>query len=103
MDHAAKRTPTHQLKALRACPRAWLQVLGLSRLLLGVPMKAPPAGAGPGGPDAGPRSATRPPSALDPVFDLGDRTRAERAAAANFDESVSAVLYTPIHLNWVQF
>ena len=67
-----------------------------------VPVKAPAAGPGPKGPNAGPRSAAHSPSAPDPVFDL-DRTRAERAAAANFDESVSAVLYTPIHLNWVQF
>ena len=48
MDQAAKRTPTHQLKALRACLRAWLQVLGLGRLLVGVPVKDPPAGTGPG-------------------------------------------------------
>ena len=33
MDQAARRTPTHQLQALRACPRACLQVLGLGRLL----------------------------------------------------------------------
>ena len=38
-----------------------------------------------------------------PCFRPRRLTRAERAAAANFDESVSAVLYTPIHLNWVQF
>ena len=42
MDQAARRTPTQQLQALRACPRAWLQVLGLGRLLLRVPMKDPP-------------------------------------------------------------
>ena len=65
-------------------------------------MKDPAAGAGPGGLDAGPGLATRTPSAPDPVFDLGDCTRAERAAAANFDESVSALLYTPIYLNRVQ-
>ena len=72
MDQAARRTPTQQLQALRACPRSWLQVLGLGRLLLGVPMKNPPAGAGPKSPDAHPGSAARPPSAPDPVFDLGD-------------------------------
>ena len=37
-----------------------------------------------------------------PCFRRRRPTRAERAAAANFHESVSAVLYTPIHLNWVQ-
>ena len=36
-----------------------------------------------------------------PCFRPRRPTRAERAAAANFHESVSAVLYTPIHLNWV--
>ena len=72
MDQAARRTPTHQLAALRACRRAWVQVLGLGRLLLGVPVRDVPAGAGPGGPDAHPGSAARPPSAPDPVFDLGD-------------------------------
>ena len=79
MDQALKRTATHQLQALGACPRGWLQVLGLGRLLSGVPMKDPPVGAGPGGPDARPGSAARPPSAPDPVFDLGDR-RAPRVS-----------------------
>ena len=37
-----------------------------------------------------------------PCFRPRRPTRAERAAAANFHASVSAVLYSPIHLNWVQ-
>ena len=72
MDQAARRTPTHQLKALRACRRAWVQVLGLGRLLLGVPVRDVPAGAGPGGPDARPGSAVRPPSAPAPALVLDD-------------------------------
>ena len=75
MDQAARRTRTHQLHALRACPRAWLHVMGLGRLLLGFPVRDVPAGAGlqpARGPDARPGSAARPPSAPDPVFDLGD-------------------------------
>ena len=87
MDHAARRTPTHQLQALRACPRAWLQVLEVGRLLLGVPVRDVPARAGPGS-----RCASwvgRPP--------------AERVMAAPiFGESVSAVLYTPILLDQAQ-
>ena len=72
MDQAARRTPSHQLKALLACLRAWLQVLGLGMLLLEAPVKDLPAGAGLGGPEAHPRLAALPPSAPDPVFDLGD-------------------------------
>ena len=52
------------------------------------------------------RALGRPPAGAEragPCFRPRRPTRAERAAAANFDESVSAVLYTPIYLNWVQF
>ena len=87
MDQAARRTPTHQLAALRACRRAWVQVLGLGRLLLGVPVRDVPAGAGPGGPDARPGSAYSPPSAPGPVCVLDDR-RASSARPPQFSVKV---------------
>ena len=72
---AARRTPTHQLQALRACTRAWLQVMGLGKLLLWVPVRDPPAGACPGSPDARLGSAARPPSAPDPSTTDARRAR----------------------------
>ena len=68
------------------------------------------------GPSAGPRGwrrsrgskcaswVGRPPAKrAGPCFRPRRPTRAERAAAPIFGESVSAILHTPIHLNWVQF
>ena len=90
MDQAARRTPTHQLEALRACPRAWLQVLGLGRLLLGIPVTDVAADAGPQGPDARPRSAARPPSTRGTVFVVDDR----RAPSAR-PQQISMKVYRP--------
>ena len=90
MDQAARRTPSHQLKALLACLRAWLQVLGLGRLLSGIPVKNVPAGAGSGGPDACPGLAARSPSAPDPVFVVDDR----RAPSAR-PQQISMKVYRP--------